>query len=91
MTTFLKFLLVDKELINQRERKTVLDHNPIRGRRERLNSKKSFVYNTSHSFSVRTNRDKYQTPGELYMGDNLEDVVIDDVSDNFSLRKKFRG
>lgn len=86
MTTFLKFLLGDKEFINQRDRKASLDHNPIRGRRERFNSKKYFVYNTSHSFSVRTNRDKYQTPGELYTGDTFEEN-----SNDFALVKRFRG
>lgn len=68
MTTFLKFLLGDEKLLTQRERKTICDHNPIRGRNDK--AKRKFVYNTSHSFSVRTNRDRFQTPGELYLGDN---------------------
>lgn len=82
MTTFLKFLYGDDKLINQRERKNASDHNPIRGRRERCKTTKPFVYNTSHSFSVRTNRDKYQTPGELYIGDNLEDFITENAADS---------
>lgn len=68
MTRFLKFLLGDEKLMNQKERKTSSDHSPIRGRNDK--TKRKFVYNTSHSFSVRTNRDRFQTPGELYLGDN---------------------
>ena len=81
MTPFLKFLLGDEKLMNQKERKTSSDHSPIRGRNDK--PKKKFVYNTSHSFSVRTNRDKFQTPGELYLGDN-------DITENYSLVRKMR-
>ena len=74
MTTFLKFLMGDEQLLKSRERKTIEDHNPI-PIRGKFNKTKGFVYNRSHGFSVRTNRDKYQTPGELYMGDDLERVT----------------
>lgn len=84
MTTFIKFLLGNEQIMNKKERKTASNHSPIRGRSEKCKSKKPFVYNTSHSFSVRTNRDKYQTPGELYTGDEFiktENTLI--------LRRKF--
>lgn len=81
MTTFLKFLLGDEKLLAQRERKTICDHNPIRGKNDK--TKRKFVYNTSHSFSVRTNRDRFQTPGELYLGDN-------DFSEEYPLVRKMK-
>ena len=74
MTTFLKFLMGDEQLLNSKERKTIEDHNPITIR-GKIDKTKGFVYNRSYGFSVRTNKDKYQTPGELYLGDDLENVT----------------
>ena len=46
-------------------------------------TKKSTTYVKTHGFSVRTNRDKYQTPGELYTGEDY-DMSLDDFSENIN-------
>lgn len=69
MTSSLKFILGDEGLLNSRVRKTSADHSPIKGRVESKRVKKKTTYVKTHGFSCRTNRDKYQTAGELYMGD----------------------
>lgn len=79
-TSSLKFILGDRDLLHSRERKTAEDHSPIKGRIEaRRNHKKSTTYVRTHGFSVRTNRDKYQTPGELYTGEDY-DMLLDNTS-----------
>lgn len=62
MTTFLKFLLGNNEV---RIRRNSFKNSFTK----KNNNRRKFVYNTSHSFSVRTNKDKIQSCGELYMGD----------------------
>lgn len=63
MTTFLKFLLGNN--------KYEIRRNSFKNGSPKKNSvRKKFVYNTSHSFSVRTNRDKFQSSGELYVDDD---------------------
>lgn len=69
MTSSLKFILGDNGLLNSRVRQTAEDHSPIRARIEAKGRKKKTTYVKSHGFSCRTNRDKYQKVGELYMGD----------------------
>lgn len=86
MTTSLKFILGDRGLLNSRVRKTREDHNPI-PIKGKINKPKGFVYNRSYGFSVRTNRDKYQTPGELYMGDDLE-MVAEEVEGPTLVKRK---
>ena len=79
-TSSLKFILGDRDLLHSKERKTPEDHSPIKGRVEaRRNYKKSTTYVRTHGFSVRTNRDKYQTPGELYTGED-DDMILDNTS-----------
>lgn len=79
-TSSLKFILGDRDLLHSRVRKTPEDHSPIKGRVEaRRNYKKSTTYVKTHGFSVRTNRDKYQTPGELYTGED-DDMILDNTS-----------
>ena len=79
-TSSLKFILGDRDLLNSRVRKTAEDHSPIKGRVEaRRNYKKSTTYVRTHGFSVRTNRDKYQTSGELYTGED-DDMILDNTS-----------
>ena len=81
-TSSLKFILGDRDLLHSRVRKTPEDHSPIKGRVEaRRNYKKSTTYVKTHGFSVRTNRDKYQTPGELYTGEDY-DTLLDDSIEN---------
>lgn len=69
MTSSLKFILGDRDLLMPRVRKTAEDHSPIKGRIESKEQKKKTTYVRARGFSCRTNRDKYQSVGELYMGD----------------------
>lgn len=89
MTTSLKFILGDRDLLKSRERKTIEDHSPI-PIRGKINKPKGFVYNRSCGFSVRTNRDKYQTPGELYMGDNDLEQVTNEISGPSLVKRRWR-
>lgn len=89
-TSNLKFILGDRDLLHSRVRKTAEDHSPIKGRIEaRRNHKKSTTYVRTHGFSARTNRDKYQTPGELYTGEDY-DIPLDNINIdiNESLQKQ---
>lgn len=70
MTSSLKFILGDRSLLTSRVRKTAADHSPIKGRVQAARfTKRPTNYVKSHGFSCRTNRDKFQTAGELYLGD----------------------
>lgn len=65
MTSILKFIYGDEKLMKQRKRETIEDHNPISNHKQ----KKPTTYAGTQGFSVRTNRDKYQSVGKLYTGD----------------------
>lgn len=62
MTTFLKFLLGNNKC---GIRKNAFKNSFVK----KNNGRRKFVYNSSHSFSVRTDRDKFQSCGELYVDD----------------------
>lgn len=73
MTTPLKFILGDEALLKSRVRKSAEDHEKVIPKkicREcKAKARKKNCHYCTHRFSQRTLRDKYQTPGELYMGD----------------------
>lgn len=69
MTSILKFIYGDEKLMKQRKRETVEDHNPIVKITSNHKRKNPTTYARTQGFSVRTNRDKYQSVGKLYTGD----------------------
>lgn len=70
MASNLEFVYGNKELLNSRRRETVADHSPIKAREERkYKGKQPTTYAKTYGFSYRTNRDKHQSVGKLYMGD----------------------
>ena len=82
-TSSLKFILGDRDLLHSRVRKTAEDHSPIKGRVEASrNYKKRTTYARTHGFSVRTNRDKYQTPGELYTGEDYDRNINESLQES---------
>ena len=73
MTTSLKFILGDESLLKSRVRKSAEDHEPVLPKkicRECMKkARKKNCHYCTHRFLPKLWREKFATPGELYMGD----------------------
>lgn len=70
MSSNFKFIWGDRNLLAAKKRVNVTDHSPAKLAASASSSrKKSTNYANPHGFSYRTNRDKNQAVGKLYLGD----------------------
>lgn len=70
MSSDFKFIWGDRNLLGKEKRVNVTDHSIAKLVSKSSHSqKKATNYANPHGFSYRTNRDKHQSVGKLYLGE----------------------